>query len=419
MNRAMAWVGLVVIGVSGGFTPARAGQVEDLQKAVQAQGQVIQQLRSELERVRKDQKQSKAQVRALEDKLETGGGGGGVTPSYVDKRIQQFNTFPEDRLYISGYGTAQYKDFNESPSTFGFSFNPIFHFMLTDRLHFDSELEISLEDNETNVELEIGQIDYLLTDWLTVSAGKFLLPFNVFGPKLHPTWSNKLPNPPPLYKHGDNPGGFIPVMSDIGAMLSGGVPLFGSESKINYALYVANGIATPDLALASNALDYRFENWPDENSNKGVGGRVGFLPIPNLEIGASFLTSKTQNAGRATLFGFDGWYRLGGLELRGEYAQLKRTGQGPNASVYGYYAQAAYRLRQLVDEYPSLPSFLGRFEPVVRWGQVDDFQPLNRKQLAVGLDYWLFESVPIKFAYEFNSGQPNSDGFFVQLAYGF
>jgi hypothetical protein len=428
MDRGATWVALAIIGLAAGSTPARAGETRDLEAAVQAQGEVIQELRGELDRVRQDQQRSQDRIHALEDKIAAGTSGeDGVTPGFVDRRIQQFDSFPDSRLYISGYGTAQYQDTGAAPGTFGFSFNPIFHFMLTDRLHFDSELEIALENNETNIELEIGQIDYLVNDWLTLSAGKFLLPFNVFGPKLHPSWINKLPTLPPFYRHGEHPGGFIPVMSDIGAMASGGFSLFDTQSKLNYALYAANGPATPGLdelagmdeAVEENSLDFRFENWPDENQSKSVGGRLGFLPIPNLEVGASFLTGETKGAGRATLFGLDAWYHVDALELRAEYARLARTASGPDESAYGYYVQAAYRLRSLLDRHPSLPTFVGRLEPVVRWGEVGGFAPLKRRQLALGLDYWLFESVPIKIAYELNSGEISGDGFFIQLSYGF
>ncbi len=41
------------------------------------------------------------------------------------------------------------------------------------------------------------RVDYLATDWLVLSGGKFLTPFNTWGPRLHPGWINKLTSPPP------------------------------------------------------------------------------------------------------------------------------------------------------------------------------------------------------------------------------
>ncbi len=62
---------------------------------------------------------------------------------------------------------------------------------------------------------------------------------------------------------------------------------------------------------------------------------------------------------------------------------------------------------------------MGRFEPVVRWGQILDNKPENREQLGVGLNYWLFASAPLKFTYEFNMGDVKDDRLLFQFAYGF
>ena len=45
--------------------------------------------------------------------------------------------------------------------------------------------------------------------------------------------------------------------------------------------------------------------------------------------------------------------------------------------------------------------------------------PANRRQLALGLNYWLFESAPLKLTYEINSGAVDENRFFLQFAYGF
>ena len=416
----LASIGLLV----AGWTPS-AGAAEDLESLVRTQGQLVQELRQELEQVRSEQRKSEDRVRALEDQVAlrpvSAGSAGGdwITADYIDRRIEAFETSDNSRLFLSGYGNVRYRDVMDDgdaenpPSTFLVNFNPIFHFRLTDRLHFNAELEIELDDGgETEIEMEYGTIDYLLNDWMTLSAGKFFTPFNVFGPDLHPAWINKMASRPVIY---DKNKGVIPVMTDVGVMASGGAPLWNEESKFNYAFYFANG----PIAEDADEPELEWENTPDENNNKTGGGRIGFLPIPNLELGASWMSGRTKGpGGRFNLLGGDLWYWRAGLELRGEYVRLSRNSE-ERLDKWGYYLQAAYRIGYRIKDTAGLAGVAGRFEPVIRWGQTRGFNPDNRDQLALGLNYWLYPSVPLKFTYEFNQGQVKNDRLFLQIAYGF
>ncbi len=391
-----------------GPSPATATEPDadaDLREALRAQGEIIQQLRDELGRVREDQRRNEDRVRALEDQ-EVNDPTSGVDADYVDRRIEQFQHSDESRLFLSGYAKAEFRDvLNDGPSTFNVQFNPIFHFRLTDKLHFNAELEFELDDGgETEIELEFATIDYLATDWLTLSAGKFLTPFNVFGPKIHPTWINKMASRPVIY---DKSGGVTGVLSDVGIMASGGTELWSEDSKWNYAVYLTNG------AIGEEDGVLEFENTPDADHDKAFGGRLGFLPIPNLEVGFSGQTGKSRDQGRYNLIGADFWYSLAGFELRSEYSRAET-----DRDRWGYYVQGAYDLGEHVRETTGLMGMLGRMEPVVRWGETMGAGP-NRQQVALGLVYWLYPSVPLKFTYELNSGGVQNDRFFLQVGYGF
>ena len=391
-----------------GPSPATATEPDAdaaLCEALRAQGEIIQQLRDELGRVREDQRRNEDRVRALEDPG-VNDPTSGVDADYVDRRIEQFQHADESRLFLSGYAKAEFRDvLNDGPSTFNVQFNPIFHFRLTDKLHFNAELEFELDDGgETEIELEFATIDYLATDWLTLSAGKFLTPFNVFGPKIHPTWINKMASRPVIY---DKSGGVTGVLSDVGIMASGGTELWSEDSKWNYAVYLTNG------AIGEEDGVLEFENTPDADHDKAFGGRLGFLPIPNLEVGFSGQTGKSRDQGRYNLIGADFWYSLAGFELRSEYSRAET-----DRDRWGYYVQGAYDLGEHIRETTGLMGMLGRMEPVVRWGETMGAGP-NRQQVAVGLDYWLYPSVPLKFTYELNSGGVQNDRFFLQVGYGF
>ncbi len=420
-----------------GPNPATATDADsDLREALRAQAEIIQQLRDELDLVREYQRRSEDRVLALENQG-MNGPTSGVDAAFVDRRIEQYDTADESRLLLSGYGTAQFMDPEGGPSTFGVQFNPIFHFRLTDRLHFNSELEIELERGEgedghgvgttTEIAMEFATLDYLATDWLTVTAGQFLLPFNVFGTRLHPQWINKLASMPPIYRAHGGGSGIIPVLNDVGIMASGGAPLWNDDSKLNYSVYLTNGWGRmlhhdeeEEEEGAEDGLDFIFGTTPDVNDAKAIGGRIGFLPIPNLEVGGSYQTSRTNGPdGRYHLFGMDATYWREGLELRGESILLSRDDREGDLDKWGYYLQAAYRLNYLPTNGEALGGFLGRLEPVARWGQVLDAGPFNRRQLALGLNYWLFDSVPLKFTYEINWGAEPDNRLFFQASYGF
>ena len=73
---------------------------------------------------------------------------------------------------------------------------------------------------------------YIVNDYFTVGAGKFLLPLGIFNERLHPAWINKLPDRPLPY---DDEVGIAPE-AGIGAFIRGAVPK--DSTKWNYAFYI-------------------------------------------------------------------------------------------------------------------------------------------------------------------------------------
>ena len=305
--------------------------------------------------------------------------------------------------------------------------------------------------------VEYAQIDFLVNDHLTVSAGKFLLPFNAFGPRLHPSWINKLPSLPPIYGRHDAGGGIIPVLSDTGVNLSGGARLPWAvgdwEPRVNYALYLVNGprmepepelderfaelaefleedgaiMSADDLLDAleighGGGTELEFgENLRDNNGNKTVGGRFGILPIRHLELGGSFMRGAFDRDGNLDfrLLGFDGSYKVGPFDLRAEYIRLvyELLGGGTER-IDGFYAQGAMKVGRALARL-GLPGerTLDPVEIVLRYGEVDN--GFHVHEWTPGLIYWIRPSVPLKIAYALRSGDRPDDELQVQLAFGF
>lgn len=399
------------------------------------------------------------ELRMLRDQQAHAAERGGIGFADVDRRIEQFETQPTSKMFISGYGAAGYTDSQAGDSTFGMQLVPIIHYQVSDRLHLIGELEFDLRDEHSDVKLEYAQIDFLLNDYVTMTMGKFLVPFNAFSERIHPAWINKLPSPPPIYGHHGMGGGIVPILSDTGFQFRGGFRLPWSiderGSRLNYAFYAVNGpsmghhdetdekleelaefledegviLAADDLLDALGIEEPEAEpafgeNFRDNNRNKSLGGRIGFLPIPSLEFGASMLGGRYDDEGDLSfrLQGVDAAYRRGPFDLRGEFLTLSfDNDSGGTERKNGFYVQAAYSLRDLAYGLGlSSQSPIARTEFVARYGAVDDGQDF--RETTLGLDYWLTPSVPLKIAYSFRDEEGDeldNDRFQLQLAYGF
>lgn len=137
---------------------------------------------------------------------------------------QQTAQNPLSNFVLTGYGTTTYaanlnSDFGND---FGASISPVLLFSVSEDVLFESEFEFGLSGAATTTTLEYAQIDYLGFEKVQIIAGKFLVPFGLFGERIHPSWVNKLPSSPLLFGHGHGgvaEGALLPVLSDAGAMV--------------------------------------------------------------------------------------------------------------------------------------------------------------------------------------------------------
>src|SRR5438046_2215369 len=201
-------------------------------------------------------------------------------------KTQVKETFPgTTKFLLGGYGTAGFTARSGEDPFFDAAFNAIFLFKMTDRLFVEGELEFEFENNETTTNLEIAQISYLLNDYLTIGVGRFLNPTNFFVERQHMNWVNKLPDKPlAVYD------GLLPE-SEMGGQLRGVIPI--GPTKLEYAAFVANApglITESDDFSEIGTLD--FDNDANTGGHVAVGGHLGFIPIPQIEIGYGIQRSK-------------------------------------------------------------------------------------------------------------------------------
>ncbi len=354
-------------------------------------------------------------------------------------QLNQASLADSSKFLIAGYATAGFTDQEGEDSNFSAKLVPVFLWKLNDRLLFEGEVEFELENvngaSETEVNLEYANVSYLLNDYITLGAGKFLTPFGLFGERLHPAWINKLPDAPLPY----GSGGLAP-MSSVGFYMRGGVAV--EETKFNYAFYVSNG---PNLntATATKAGTLIFDNYEDINNNKAIGGRVGVLPVPEMELGYSFQVARVAPDGfervDAVIMGVDFSYvryidALGGIvDFRAEwvFSDVENATFDPAGSLgfgpltfdnkrHGGYVQLAYRPSKNSSE------ILRRLEFVTRWDMIElpsgAPDETDEQRLTFGLNYWLAPSTVVKAAYRLGNKENNAEdqnAFFLQAAVGF
>ena len=344
-------------------------------------------------------------------------------------------TYPgTTKFLLAGYGTAGFTARSGEDPFFDAAFNALFLWKMTDRLFFEGELELEFEDNETTINLEVAQASYLLNDYMTIGVGRFLNPTNFFVERQHMNWVNKLPDKPlAVYD------GLLPE-SEMGAQLRGVIPI--GPTKLEYAAFVANApglITESDDFSEIGTLD--FDNDSNFGGHVAVGGHVGFIPIPQIEVGYGIQRSKVgprDQAVKAVLQSADFNYVQDSPLLKGlitaraqwvwshvghfVYDPTGEQGFGPltfNNNRNGGYAQISYRPTHIDNDYLKNVEGVFRYD---RFNQLHTPVGFDEQRFTIGLNYWLTPSAVLKLAYEFddkNGGARDQDAFMMQAAVGF
>jgi len=347
----------------------------------------------------------------------------GVGGSQLDaQQVTGDRVFPSNQVVITGYGTVGYgiRTQGEHDNAFNSSISPVFLFQFQDRILFEAEFEFELQEGVTETGLEYAQLDFIANDNLVLVGGKFLLPFGVFGERLHPTWINKFATSPPIFGHHVSSFGaepLLPILSDLGVMARGTISAGSAQLGLN--VYVVQGPSIEDDSAAIPELEFLASSG-DNNTSKVFGGRLDVALRPWIEANLSFLNGDydEENVLDFTAWNVAAEFHFARFELRGEYVQTRQeieTLSGfPSLVRDGFYGQAAYRF--------------GPWEPVLRWTQVFDsdldgaLQDEGAWQAGLGLDYWFNPSIAVMGAYEINredGPELDNDRFVVHIAFGF
>ena len=309
------------------------------------------------------------------------------------------------KFVLGGYLDVAYYGYESDTkhNTFDmYHFNPIFLYQMQDNILASAELEF--EHGGDEIAVEYAQLDFIWNDYVTITAGKFLVPFGAFNRRLHPGWISKVPGRP----HSNSQ--VVPTgWSETGVMFSGAVGIDENGGRINYALYYVNGL---EGDAGAKMRDLRKGGDPREKNNdeKGMGGRLGVVPIAGAEVGVSMYTGKYDNVAVPELdlniFGVDAEiHHEDYFEIRGEYNQVKQdsyvdptdpTSGGVELKKNGFYIQPSLKLN-VFDQDILMP-----LELAIRYS-VQDFEGSEKlTEITPSLNYYLSASTVFRIAYTLN-----------------
>lgn len=343
---------------------------------------------------------------------------------------------PEVRGLLTGYGAVGYSatSGDDLDSDFTAFVAPVTLFQIGDDLLFESEIELEIEGSGTEVHLEHAQVHYLGLEHFQLTAGMMHMPFGFWK---HSNWVNKLPAEPLLFEdtHGfPARNNLMPIPFDVGVKGEANFQLADGWMGTASA-WVSQGPEPGDLAAHTHGGDGHGNesapassvpelgygaNFSDNNSDKMVGVRLRAVSMGGVIVQGSGFRAKYDDAGELEIRGVNGalvWtpgsgplspfdFRIEGTLLDQEFPGA----DGVESVDYGgYYVQLSRRF--------------GDFEPVVRWGQLPrtvaggGVVVPKRRQLALGLNYIVRPSVPLKVAYNLEADR--DDTFLIEWAVGF
>jgi hypothetical protein len=343
-----------------------------------------------------------------------------------------------ENVFIAGDAAVGFTTQKGTKSSFNAGVSPLILWRPTDRFLFEAAFSIGIQTDNTNssstsFDLGLADASFIVNDYLLVGGGLFTTPFGRYHNHFDPPWVNKFADDPLAFG-----GSAIAPAHAVGAFARGAIPI--STTKVTYDLYVSNGpnLITKDPATAGQL---NFNDFSDLNNSKAVGGRIGFLPNANMEMGYSILSAQVNPDGFGTTYALlqavDFSYKqtidplYGTVDFRTEwvwsnvdratYDSNGKLGFGPlnfKNDRDGGYVQVLYRPTKSDIEVVRNLEFGVRFDRVASSLASPGGERENRFTLAV--DYWITPTIVMKTAYEFDDKKAgeNQNAFLVQLGIG-
>jgi hypothetical protein len=320
----------------------------------------------------------------------------------------------ETPLSIYGQFLDGFHQFDGRPAHFETpDFAPYFLLQLNEQFLLAASIDI----NNAGVSVGEAQVNWILGDHITLVGGRYITPIGFFSERINHEWINKLPDPPLMFRQ------VSPLISTDGVELRGGTYIGGSPVKLEYSFYGGNGfeLTAPPASLNDVADLGAITGGPDEVDSRAIGGRLGlWVPEWGLTSGVSAYFNGPYAPGapdNMKLWQFDAGWHKGNWDLRFEYCQNNQEAEtfiGNNIVRTGMYAQVAYRPFDALGRIAQNTELVYRYSNArfcgIDFGKLDLTAfadspvdaPVNRDQHTVGINYYFYPSMVLKFAYEIN-----------------
>ncbi len=317
---------------------------------------------------------------------------------------------------LSGYMDLQFSKPRDGDGVVDFRrFVLLFAHRFSDRIRFVSELEVAhavvegLEE-KGEVELEQAYVDFLIDRRFNIRAGQVLVPVGLINER----------HEPPVFHGVQRP--FVDTFIIPTTWFDAGVGAFGEFGRgWRYRAYAMAPLSATGFSAEEGLAESAQKGSRATVRHWAGTGRLEYLGVRRLALGASFWTGKTTTGTtvldpRVTVAEVDGRGRVGRLDLRGQYAhvvideagdlnRLLRVseGIGPNVAsqMLGAYLEAAHPLLP----FPSPREVVG----FVRYERFDtqhrmpagflSLEQFDRSALVFGVSYYPDPDVAVKIDY--------------------
>jgi len=316
---------------------------------------------------------------------------------------------------ISGYMDFHYNNREDEDALLDFHrFVLLFSHSFSDRIRFVSELELehAVVSNETKGELELEQayIDFLVTRSFNVRAGMLLAPVGIINER----------HEPPVFHGVERP--FVDTVIIPTTWFDTGVGVYGElRHGLRYRAYMMSPLDSVGFSADEGIREGRQKGAESNASSLAGTGRLEYVGRRGLVLGTSFWTGDTGFQDRrfetsVTMVEFDGRYRRGEFEARGEYAhgfldgmgelnasRQRTVGVSPNVArqVRGFYLESSYFVSPRPA--PREVALFVRYENFdTQYRMPTGFQPLkafDRDAWVFGLTYFPDPDVAVKLDY--------------------
>jgi len=395
-----------------------------LRQLIRAQEKMMTQMQMLQARIEKNEQVSQASQQAVQAASEKIGDNTSLLQSvsrrvvlqgYVESGYRAYSHAPRDEEYLGANGKSG-SDFSARRVVL----RPRLNF--TDKASWYGELEV--EDIKNEVSMEESVFNYNYRPWMNLKTGIMTVPYTTTAMN-HDAPLRLLVDRPLVDQY------IIPTTySDLGAGFTGLVPV-GRRGALNYEFDVVNGFtdtfapADPGRKVSSN-IEYQglrdlrpgehiySEQGRDNNRNKQVFGRIGYSPLPGLQMAVSGSTGflDSNNKVGMTLLASEIMYRIKKWSFLGEYAMAmlnnKASGLSSQGVPYklfpgsmgGFFAQAAYD-----------------FTP--KWTGISAYNYINvdrgssgnvMQRVSLGMRYNPFSNVYLKTEYQFGTPRAQFSG---------